>query len=717
MSFKDFVFGDATARYLFDVAGDSVGLQLVPANMAALIVPRRERLNGLPEIDAIPDIGVVPADTAGSLVHVKLVGDPYIEGFAQGRTMLDSPSNRRFRMLRQSVEQQAQDMTVVTELKDQTGLRIEHHLRRRSPQHVFEVQSRFFNESDQPVTLELLTSFALGGITPFDATDAAERLRVHRFRSAWSAEGRLETASIEKLHLERSWSGAGGFSERFGSIGSMPVRGWFPFAAVEDTVAGVTWGAMLYWAGSWQMEMFRRHDSVVIAGGLADREFGHWLKRLAPGESLQTPTAVLACVQGDLNVLCDHLVMHQSVAAEPQPEVERDLPIIFNEWCTTWGLPTHERMKSLAQRLKNTPTRYFVIDAGWFRSPGIDWCTGHGDWNPGKELFLEGLEATAAEIRRHGLIPGLWFELETVGDSSSAFSLREHLLARDGVPLTVRHRRFWNFTDPFTIDYLSRKVIDLLRRCGFGYLKVDYNETIGVGCDGAESLGEGLRQQILGIYAFFDRIRRELPDLVIENCSSGGHRLEPSMLSRTAMSSFSDAHELVEIPIIAANLQMLAPPHQLQIWAVLHKKDSHRRLIYSLAATFLGRMAISGEIDILTPDQMQLLRMSQEFYQRCAPVIRHGVSRRFGQRNESWRHPRGWQAVRRVSLDNHHVLCVVHTFADAAAEVTIPLPDHHSCHISETLMAPDSQAVLQDGQLVVRLGSDFSAAVVMLRAD
>ena len=717
MPFKDFVFGDTTARYLFDAAGGSVGLQLIPANMVALTVPRRERLNGLPEIDAIPDIGVVPADDVGSLVHLKLVGDPYTEGFAQGRTMLESPSNRRFRMLRQSVRQQTDDMTVITELQDQTGLRIEHHLRRRSAQHVFEVQSFFFNESDSPVTLELLTSFALGGITPFEAADAAERLRVHRFRSVWSAEGRLDTASIERLHLERSWSGAGGFSERYGSVGSMPVRGWFPFVAVEDTLAGVIWGAMLYWAGSWQMEVFRRCDSVVIAGGLADREFGHWLKRLAPGESLQTPVAALACVQGDLDALCDRLVGHQAAASGPQPQVEQNLPIVFNEWCTTWGLPTHDRMKALARRLEHTPTKYFVIDAGWFRSPGIDWCTGHGDWNPGRELFPEGLDKTAEEIRRHGFIPGLWFELETVGDSSAAFGLQDHLLARDGVPLTVRHRRFWNFNDPFTIEYLSRKVIDLLRRCGFGYLKVDYNETIGIGCDGAESLGEGLRRQILGIYSFFDRIRRELPDLVIENCSSGGHRLEPSMISRTAMSSFSDAHELVEIPIIAANLQMLAPPHQLQIWAVLHRQDSQRRLIYSLAAAFLGRMAISGEIDVLTSEQMQLLQISQEFYQRCAPVIRHGISRRFGQRNESWRHPRGWQAVRRVGDDRQQALYVVHAFADSPGEVAVPLPEQPCRSIRETLMEPGAQAVIRDNQLVIRLAGDFSAAVVLLQAD
>ena len=120
--------------------------------------------------------------------------------------------------------------------------------------------------------MEMLASFSLGGITPFHQADAEGRLKVHRFRSVWSAEGRHECRSIEELHLERSWSGAGAFSERFGQLGTMPVRTWFPFVAVEDTVPGVVWGAQHAWAGSWQMEIFRQHDDVCLSGGLADRE-------------------------------------------------------------------------------------------------------------------------------------------------------------------------------------------------------------------------------------------------------------------------------------------------------------------------------------------------------------------------------------------------------------------------------------------------------------
>ena len=327
------------------------------------------------------------------------------------------------------------------------------------------------------------------------------------------------------------------------------------------------------------------------------------MKTLAPGESLATPPATLACVHGTLDDLCDRLTAIQQRAVDTQPEVEQDLPVVFNEWCTTWGDPQHDKVVAIADRLRGTATRYLVIDAGWYRPGAASWDGAHGDWIPSAQLFPQGLEATAAAIRERGLIPGLWFEMESVGENSTAFSLVDHMLQRDGIPVTVRERRFWNLNDPWVVDYLTERVIDLLDRCGFGYLKVDYNETIGPGCDDPDSPGEGLRRQVLASYRFFEKIRERLPNLVIENCASGGHRLEPSMLARTAMSSFSDAHELVEIPIIAASLHQLVLPRQSQIWAVLHRSDSMQRLAYSLAATFLGRMCLSGEIAELTGTQ------------------------------------------------------------------------------------------------------------------
>jgi alpha-galactosidase len=715
MSSPVFEFADITVRYPLDPKTGRVGLQILPTALKDQQTARRATLRGEAFIDVLPGEDAWPACVIDPLAQVKILGDPYTSGFATGHTMRNSPSAEGFRFDKQDVRADGAGTTILTTLTDGRGHRIEHRLAWREGGAALESAVEFFNDSDRPVTLEMLASFSLGDITPFAPDDAPGRLRVHRFRTGWSAEGRLETRTLEELHLERSWSGASAFSERFGQVGTMPVRKWFPFVAIEDVAAGVVWGAQLAWAGSWQMEVFRQHDDVCISGGLADREFGHWMKTLAPGESVATPPATFSCVHGSLDDLCDRLTAAQEPAVDAQPEVEQDLPIVFNEWCTTWGDPRHDKVLAIADRLAGSEVRYLVIDAGWYKTEASDWSSGHGDWTPSAKLFPNGLAATAAAIRERGLIPGLWYEMETVGSQSDAFrEMAAHMLQRDGLPITVRERRFWNLNDPVAVDFLTRKVIDLLEDCGFGYLKVDYNETAGLGSDDPDSLGEGLRKQTEGTYRFFEKIHERLPGLVVENCSSGGHRLEPSMLGRTAMSSFSDAHETVEIPIIAANLHHLLLPRQNQIWAVLHASDSDRRLVYSLAATFLGRMCLSGEIAELSAAQWETALAAQRLYRKAAPIIKHGVTRRFARLGESWRRPRGWQAVRRVAKDGQSALVVVHAFEGAPKTIETPLPEG-AWRVAEEF--PRAESRVAGGRLECPVDGDFSGRVVLLERE
>jgi alpha-galactosidase len=715
MSSPVFEFADITVRYPLDPRTGRVGLQILPTALRDQQTARRATLRGEAFIDVLPGEDAWPACVIDPLAQVKILGDPYTSGFATGHTMRNSPSAEGFRFDKQDARADNAGTTILTTLTDGRGHRIEHRLAWRAGGAALESSVEFFNDSDRPVTLEMLASFSLGDITPFAPDDAPGRLRVHRFRTGWSAEGRLETRTLEELHLERSWSGASAFSERFGQVGTMPVRKWFPFVAIEDVAAGVVWGAQLAWAGSWQMEVFRQHDDVCISGGLADREFGHWMKTLSPGESIATPPATISCVHGTLDDLCDRLTAAQEPAVDAQPEVEQDLPIVFNEWCTTWGDPRHDKVLAIADRLAGSEVRYLVIDAGWYKTEASDWSSGHGDWTPSAKLFPDGLAATAAAIRERGLIPGLWYEMETVGSQSDAFrEMAAHMLQRDGLPITVRERRFWNLNDPVAVDFLTRKVIDLLEECGFGYLKVDYNETAGLGSDDPDSLGEGLRKQTEGTYRFFEKIHERLPGLVVENCSSGGHRLEPSMLGRTAMSSFSDAHETVEIPIIAANLHHLMLPRQNQIWAVLHAADSDRRLVYSLAATFLGRMCLSGEIAELSAAQWETALAAQRLYRKAAPILKHGVTRRFARLGESWRRPRGWQAVRRVANDGQSALVVVHAFEGAPRTIETPLPEG-AWRVAEEF--PRAESHVAGGVLECPVDGDFSGRVVLLERE
>jgi alpha-galactosidase len=696
-------------EYVTEPKSNTVGLYLYPDSMADKLVPRREFLPGKPQ--KFPDIA---AQQLESLVQFKLLGDS-LDGFSQGITMRNSDTLSSLRYSRQEKIQQGDETEIVTYLNSARGYSCEHHLRYCQGDEALTFFSIIRNDGWEEFKLEMLSSFSLGGITPFAPDDAPNRLHLHRFRSSWSAEGRHVSQPIEELHLERSWSGHGVRAERFGQAGSMPVHGYHPFAAVEDRDAGVFWGAALAWAGSWQMELYRRDDQLSLSGGLADRELGHWYKTLAPGESFTSPPACVTTVKGDFDDLCQRLTAMQSKAAEQVPDSEQTLPVLVNEFCTTWGTPTHENVCALAKRLKDSGAKYFVIDAGWYLGENGDWSLNQGEWIPSRELFPDGIAETAKFIREQGLIPGIWFEFEVVGSRSNLFDLMaDHFLKRDGIPILAGERRFWDFRDPWVRDYLYEKVVLFLRDNGFGYIKVDYNETIGIGVDGAESLGEGLRQHILCVQNFFRQMQKELPDLVIEVCASGGHRLEPSMMALASMASFSDAHESLEIPVIAANLHRLILPRQSQIWAVLHASDSPQRLTYSLAAGFLGRLCLSGEIDELDEEQWSLVRKVVRFYDRVVPIIRDGKSRLYQNIGASWQHPQGAQAILRISADNNQALLVAHSFANPLpSEIVVSLPEG-GWHVAGILPGTNINVKITGNKLGVRFTGEFEGYVVHL---
>lgn len=573
----------------------------------------------------------------------RLRGDDYNDCFGNGLTLSSSESVKSMKMISEN-----ENETVFIGKHGHTVKCI--HEKKGD---ITVCRTVFENTSDSVAALELLSSFAVSGI---------KADRIHRATSFWSAEGKLLSQDLTELNMEVSWSRHGIRIEKFGQIGSMPVRKWFPFLVLEDSENGEFVGVQLYCASSWQIEVMQMRGEVYIQGGLADRDYGAWTKNIAPGENFETPKAVVATGKS-LYEVCDKLVKAQNPRIA---EVDRDMPVIFNEYCTTWGNPTLDNLRRTAERLHGSGVRYLVIDCGWYKTENRNaWFDTIGDWVPNKNLFPNGIKEAADMIKSYGLIPGIWFEMENTGrEADHAFDMTEHLLSRDGHTVTVGARRFWDMRDPWVKDYLDKRVVGLLRDAGFGYLKVDYNENIGAGVDGAESYGEGLRQAVSASRDFFRHIANELPELVIENCSSGGHRLEPSMMELCSQASFSDAHECTSIPLIAANLHRLIRPEQSQIWAVLRANADIHRINYLLTSSFLGRLCLSGEIFDLSEDKWQAALDAVVFYDKIKDIIRDGYTSAIRTNVKDYSKPSGYQAVLR-ELGNKALL-IVHTFEGGA---------------------------------------------------
>lgn len=575
--------------------------------------------------------------------QLKLINDEYDGFYSCGLTMLNSGTMGRF-----ATESDTDEKTV---MKSDNGLILTVAKEKDSKTGTTHITTTVENAGTEPVSMEMLASFVISEI---------EGDKLHRFLSFWSAEGRHKVDRLNDLNMEHAWNNMAYRIEKFGNVGGMPVRKYFPFVAVEDSKTGKFTAVSLYSPSSWQIEVVIRHDDrVTLAGGIADRDFGHWTKKLNPGEVYTAPKAVLAEGTSLLEV-CDKLVKSQHPDISP---VDDHMGIAFNEYCTTWGNPTEENMIKIADKLEGHGIQYLVMDSGWYVPDGFYWWNSCGDWEINYNRFPNGLKPVADYIRSKGMIPGLWYEFESVSPMSKIYDDPEMVMCKDGKPLTVMGRRFPNMVNPKVKQYLLEKVAYALRDWNFGYIKVDYNDSTGIGCDGPDSLGENLRNNILATQDFFRKMREVIPDLVIENCSSGGHRLEASMMELSSMASFSDAHEIVSLPIIAANLHYLVRPEQSQIWSVLRAADSDARIYFSMCATFLGRMGLSGDIYDLSDHQWELVDGAISLYKEVSDIIKDGTTTCVISEPEYYNDPCGSQMVVRT-LGNRS-LVIYHRFKNS----------------------------------------------------
>ncbi len=667
---KEYELGDMRAIYQKDERG-VVSFGLLPKNRLLEVKKKEGELHE-------------------NMVQLKYTGDIYPSAYSGGISLRNSGSTETLLFEKQEVVKEKEKVFLITYLRDTRGYAVKHVVVYREGTHYVHMYNIFKNESEKPVTLELLESFSLGNVSLYLEGDGCEGLELYRLRSVWSGEGRLCKEVFEDLSLEMSWTNAPHAvrCERYGSPSSMPVNHFFPVGVIHDKKNDVFWGAQIAHNTSWQMEVYRKGVNVGFSGGLVDREFGHWTKTLEPGETLETPKALVstACYKGDgveeweafapeakLDIFMQRFTEEGRLTVEEGPESERTLPVMFNEFCTTWGEPSEQNIEKILSALKGKGLSYFVVDCGWYKQEGIPWDQGMGDYEVSQTLFPSGLEKTVEKIKNAGMVPGLWFEIDNVARAAKVYQETEHFLKRDGQVYTTQNRRFWDMGDPWVQDYLGEKVIGTLKTYGFGYVKMDYNDNVGIGCDGAESLGEGLRQNGRASLAFVQRIKQEIPGILVENCASGGHRLEPEMMSHCAMASFSDAHECIEIPIIAAQLHRVIHPAQSQIWVVVRQGDSLQRLTYSMAASFLGRMCLSGDVTKLNKEQWERIGDGIAFYKEAAQVILKGTTLLAGTPIKSMRHPKGYQVI--VRKTERQMLVVAHTFACTdPVKVVVPFP-------------------------------------------
>src|ERR1039458_5732477 len=203
------------------------------------------------------------------------------------------------------------------------------------------------------------------------------------------------------------------------------------------------------------------------------------------------------------------------------------------------------------------------------------------------------------------MVPGLWLEPEVAGAKSQLAQEQPDswFLVRHGKRVLKNSRYLLDFRNPEVTRYLDRVIDRLVHDFAVGYVKMDYNVDSLQGTDlNADSPGQGLLEHNRALLAWLEGLLRRYPTLVIENCGSGGGRMDYAMLSRTQVQSATDQEDYLRLPAIITGSSAAVLPEQMACWSYPLATSDPDQASFNMVTAMLCRIHQSGRLDKISGD-------------------------------------------------------------------------------------------------------------------
>lgn len=491
--------------------------------------------------------------------------------------------------------------------------------------------NRVVNRSQEPVTLAYDTSFAYYGLSDDLSGGWENGISFYIPHNTWHGELQWRKNTIWELGLSKlNRSSVKRLS--YLQAGSWSSSEYLPMGVVEN---GEDHGC-LFWQiehnGSWYWEC-----SDVPDGGLylqlsgPNNDQHQFRKVLCPGDSFESVPAAVGVSLDGFDGAIGALTRYRRLIRRSSRDND-DLPVIFNDYMNClMGDTSEERLLPLIDAAAAVGSEYFVIDAGWFsrREGGDDaWWSSIGIWEEAPGRFPHGLRFVTDAIRAKGMLPGIWIEPECIGpDSPLASTLPDDWFFQLGGKRIRQHNRYQlDFRQPGVRELATRAFEHLIDRYGIGYFKMDYNINAGLGTDrDCDSPGDGLLEHNRALLGWLDNFLTAHPDIVLENCASGGMRMDYAMLQRFNLQSTSDQTDYRQYAAISSMAATAVAPEQGAVWSYPSPEGDEEEAVFNMINAMLGRVHQSGFLYRLPAASLRRVEEGIRCYKSIRSDIREGL--------------------------------------------------------------------------------------------
>ncbi len=511
------------------------------------------------------------------------------------------------------IEQEYQGLTVTSHLQFYDGIP------------VLRSWTELENRGNVERPIEYVSSFALTGLARRSSLPRDEGSAVHIPHNTWYGEAQWKRYSLKEL----GYDAVNFFSVKrvaLSSTGSWPAGEHLPMGAFEHQELGTTLAWQIETNASWHWELSDIAEELYLQVSGPSYQEHAFLRILKAGERFESEKCALAFVKGGFEDAMRELTRYRRAIRRPNAD-NKDPKVIFNDYMNClWGQPTTEKLFPLIDAAATADCKYFCIDAGWYADG--PWWDGVGEWLPSKERFPNGIEEPLKRIRDLGMIPGLWLELEVMGINCPLASKvgDDWFFCRNGRRVIDEGRYQLDYRNPAVRAYADGVVRRLVEDYGAGYIKMDYNINAGLGTErDSDSLGEGLLEHTRAYLAWVDGVFARYPELVIENCSSGGMRMEYAQLARHSIQSVTDQTDYLKMSAIAANCATAVAPEQAAIWSYPLAEGDEEETIFNMVNALLLRVHQSGHLAELSPARLALVKEGIASHHAIGAMLTEGL--------------------------------------------------------------------------------------------
>lgn len=355
-------------------------------------------------------------------------------------------------------------------------------------------------------------------------------------------------------------------------VGGRSSDGAFPFFAVGTDTR--SYAVAVGWSGQWRADLNHFDGGTRVTVGLA-----HARLRLNPGETISLPSILLVGAHGGptdataalRDILWQHYVPRQPDGSPVTPMAH----MTMSTFHVTHEVYEAGELAAVAAAADLGLEAYWV-DACWYGDTPM-WAEQVGSWVVRKDAFPNGLAPIGAAAHARGMKFVVWFEPER---------------ARVGTRWPSEHpEQFLAFPDDPDNLLLNLGCEDA-RQAAFALLS-GYIDDFGVdiyrqdfniaplpawqAADAPDRIGITEIRHVEGLYWLWDRLLERHPGLVIDNCASGGRRIDLETMKRSVPLWRSDAADVgggakgasvsLANQVQTGGLSPWVPEHTGPIWA------------------------------------------------------------------------------------------------------------------------------------------------------